>query len=206
MAKNDFTGGSSENFEQKWLCVFLIDVSALMEKDSLKKFDKELQNLRQSLMEDPLGQKTELCILTFGQGFQILQEPTLAESFKMPLLDVYHNYHKALENALIAAADKIEKRKCWYKETGQIFYRPILVLTTNTIRKELFYSDLLRLRDDLSARKYDFLNIGVDGSSILAIKDEILIRLKEDRSLFQMLFHVWDGQIDHLEDEPIFEK
>ncbi len=205
MARNDFLAERVENFEQKWLCVFLIDVSVLMEKDSLKELDKKLQDFRQSLLEDPLGQKAELCVITFGQGVQILQEPSLAESFKKPLLDIYYNHSKALDNAVHTAVDKIEKRKCWYKDTGQTFYRPLLVLFTNKlVREVMFYCDS-RIRDEVSARKYDFLNIGMNGDSLLAKKDEILIRQKEDRSLFQMLFHVWDSQIDHCEDVLILE-
>lgn len=205
MARNDFLAECIENFEQKWLCVFLIDVSVLMEKDSLKELDKKLQDLRQSLLEDPLGQKAELCVITFGQGVQILQEPSLAESFKIPLLDIYYNHNKALDNAVHTAVDIIEKRKCWYKDTGQAFYRPLLVLVTNKlVNEELFYRNSC-IRDDVSARKFDFLNVGMNGDSLFAKKDEILIRQKEDRSLFQMLFHVWDSQIDHCEDVLILE-
>lgn len=190
--------------EPKWLCVFLIDVSASMGKDSLVKLNKELRDFHQSIKEDEtLGQRTELCIMTYGQGVRILQEPSLVEDFTMP--DLSANYSVTLSKAIHGAIEKIKERVIWYKNTGQVFYRPLLVLATHKlVREELFYRDS-RIRDGVSARKFDFLNIGMNGDSLLAKKDEILIRQKEDRSLFQMLFHVWDSQIDHCEDVLVLE-
>lgn len=186
MTRNELHSESVVTFEQKWLCVILIDVSASMSEDSLKKLNKELQDLHQSLLEDPLRQKTELCIITFGQGFQILQEPTLTENFTIPMVVVDET--EVLANAVYNAVDKVEDRKNWYKLTRQPYYEPCIVLVTNEIKDWLYYSDaFVQVRKDVSLVRYSFLNVGMNGSSLLARKWNVLANLKDERSLFQML-------------------
>lgn len=177
--------------EPKWLCVFLIDVSASMGKDSLVKLNKELDDFYRLIKEDDTSRKRfELCISTFGESIQTLQKPALVENFTMPTVvregEVTH--------AIYAAVEVIKAREQWCKETGQHYYRPCLILMTDEADEKLFRSeDMRRLNDDLQQKKYDCLIVGMNGSSVYAHSTGMKINLKETRSLAQMLFSVWSS-------------
>ena len=189
MANNDFSVESAENFDQKWFCCFLIDISASMSDEDLAKLNEELRNLYRLIKEDEtLSQRCELCVMTFGQEVITLQEPTLVESFTMPKVV----REDGIIHAINCAVEKINARKRWYKETGQIFYRPCLFLVTNEADEKLLHRDEMKqLKEDVQLRKFDFLMVGMNGSSVYAHSSEIEIRMKDDRSLAQMLFSVW---------------
>ncbi len=179
--------------EPKWLCVFLIDVSASMGKESLMKLNKELEDFYRLIKGDDTSRKRfELCITTFGQGIQTLQKPSLVDSFTMPILDAENI--EVLVNAVNDVVERIKLRKRWYKETNQSYYRPCLVLVTNVANDKLYQSDAFaRIREDVSAKEYVFLNIGMNGSSVLARQGNVLTNLKDKRSLSQMLFPLFQS-------------
>ena len=190
MATNDFLDKSSENFEQKWLWVILVDVSASMSKEALAKLNKELCNLYRLIKEDETSsQRIELCVMTFGQEVRTLQEPALVENFAM--LNVVRD--NGIIHAIDCAVEKIKARKCWYKEIGQHYYRPCLVLVSDEANERLLYCDELKyFRENVQQREFDFLMVGMDGSSVYAHSTEIEIKMKDDRSLAQMLFPMWE--------------
>jgi uncharacterized protein YegL len=203
MANNDCL----ETFCEKWLCLFLIDVSASMGLDSLNKLNKDLSDFHRLVSEDAISSaQFELCITTFGQEFQVLQEPSLVENFSMPTLGA--NNTDSVADTIKKAVEKLEARKCWYKSTGQIFYRPCLVLVTLEANDMLYYSNsFAQVRADVENRKYDFLNWGTNGTSVLAKGKNVSIRLKETRTLVQMMYfiHNYDTSLyDHLEDAPVY--
>lgn len=200
-----------ETYEQKWLCLFLIDVSASMGEDSLGKLYKELSDFHRLISEDAVSSaRFELCITTFGQEFEVLQEPALVPNFTMPTIGV--NETDLIAGAMKKAVEKIESRKFWYKETGQPFYRPCLVLVTPEASDKLYYSSsFVQFREDVEARRYDFLNLGMNGTSVLANKGNVSIQLKESRSLTQVVYSVFhctnvdldEPMYDHREDDVI---
>ena len=123
MANNDFLFEEETNYEQKWFCLFLIDVSASMGDEALAKLNEELRNLYRLVKEDETSsQRIELCVMTFGQEVKTIQEPVLVENFTMPKVV----REDGIIHAIDCAVEKINARKRWYKETGQIFYRPCL--------------------------------------------------------------------------------
>lgn len=189
MATNDFPNECSVNFDQKWLCVLLVDVSASMSDEALMKVNEGLRKLHRLVKEDKTSSQCfELCVMTFGQEVKTLQEPALVENFTMPKVV----REDGIIHAIDCAVEKINARKCWYKETGQIFYRPCLFLVTNEADEKLLHCDELKhLKEDVQLRKFDFLMVGMNGSSVHAHSTEIEIRMKDDRSLAQMLFSVW---------------
>lgn len=189
MAYNDFPNESSVNFDQKWLCVLLIDVSSSMSDEALLRVNEELHNLYKLVKEDVTScQSFELCVMSFGQEVKILQWPALVESFSMPNVVRENGVVQAIDNAV----EMINARKHWYKETQQQFYRPCLFLVTNEADEKLLHCDELKhLKEDVQLRKFDFLMVGTDGSSVHAHSSEIEIRMKDDRSLAQLLFSMW---------------
>lgn len=189
MAENDFSAESVVNFEQKWFCVFLIDVSASMCEDALLRVNEELRNLHKLVKEDAVSsQRIEFCIMTFGQDVRILQKPALVENFTMPKVV----RDTGIIYAINSAVEAIYARKRWYKETCQVFYRPCLFLVTNEAdEKTLNFDEIKHIKEDVQHCEFDFLMVGMNGSSVHAHSSEIEIRMKDERSLAQILFAVW---------------
>lgn len=163
MAKNDFTGEDSVTFDSKWLCVLLIDVSASMSDEALLRVNEEIHNFISFIEKDEIAfNRMELCVMTFGQNVITLQEPAQVNSFAIPQIvrnsDVFHAVNYAVE--------KIKARKFWYKETGQPYYRPLLVLITSETNNELLQCDsYASIRKDVSEKQYQFLNYGMNDSN-----------------------------------------
>ena len=64
-------------------------------------------------------------------------------------------------------------------------------MTNKADEKLLHCDELKQLTEDVQHRKYDFLMVGMNGSSVHAHSSEIEIRMKDDRSLAQILFSMW---------------
>ena len=161
--KNEFyLTDSAENFEQKWLCVLLIDVSASMTDHALVRVNEELRNLYKLFQDDG---SLELCIMTYGQDVRTIQEPIVVADNEPPQVKRDTDTLRVLDCAI----KKVYTRKCWYKETGQPFWRPLIVHVTIEAQPELFYSDIFeQMRVDISDKKYDYLNYGMNGSIVFA--------------------------------------
>ena len=161
--KNEFySTESAENFETKWLCVLLIDVSASMSDHALAVLNDELRNLYKLFQDDG---SLELCLMTYGQDVRIIQEPSVVQDNEPHQVKRDADTLRALECAI----QKIYTRKCWYKETGQTFWRPLIVHVTIEAQTELFYSDIFeQMRVDISNKRYDYLKYGMNGSIVFA--------------------------------------
>lgn len=74
----------------------------------------------------------------------------------------------ALVDAMDAAIDLVEDRKRWYKNTGQTYYRPWIILMTDG--EPNAGQDIKRLaqriKSDTANKKYVFLPIGVTGANM----------------------------------------
>jgi len=195
MAKNDFSAESAENFEQKCLCVLVLDVSGSMreivDKSNMKytgekvymdgkqynlvtggvsKLDLLNEGLRNFYNEicadETTSQRLELSIITFNDYVKVVQEPALPENITIPTLEA--DGDTALADAVNEAIDKVEARKKWYKETGQPYYRPWIILMTDGEPNKGQDIDSLaqRIQGDTAAKKYAFLPVGVEGADM----------------------------------------
>ena len=192
MAKIDssFFKGEETNYEKKWFCLFLIDVSTSMSEEALLRVNEELHNLHKLVKEDiTSSQYFEFCVMTFGQEVKTVQEPALVENFTMPKVV----RKDGIIHALDCAVEKINARKCWYKITGQIFFRPCLFLVTNKADEKLLHCDELKhLKEEVQKQRFDLLMIGMNGSSVHAHHSNVEIRLKDSLSLAQLLYSAWN--------------
>lgn len=191
MAKNDFSAEVAENYEQKCLCVLVLDVSGSMNKiidDStcidtgrqafidgkmyniveggisrLDKLNEGLQNFYEEISnDDTTSQRLEISIVTFNDTVTILQEPSLISNMHMPTLEA--DGETALVDAVYEAIDIVAARKKWYKQTNQPYYRPWIILMTDGEPNEGQDIDNLadRIKLDTASKRYAFLPIGVD--------------------------------------------
>jgi len=195
MAKNDFSAESAENYEQKCLCVLVLDISGSMreivDKSNMtytgetvymdgKEYDlvtggvSKLDLLNQGLADfyneivndETTSQRLELCIITFNDNVEVLQEPALLDNVTIPTLR--GEGETAMADAINVAIDKVDARKRWYKETGQTYYRPWIILMTDGVPNADQDMDSLafRIKVDTEAKKYAFLPVGVEGADM----------------------------------------
>ena len=199
MAKNDFSAESAENFEQKCLCVLVLDVSGSMREivdegnmhftgetvymdgkkynlvtGGIMKIDLLNQGLHdfynEIISDETTSQRLELSIITFNDNVQVVQEPALPENVIVP--ELHGDGDTALADAVNEAIDKVEARKNWYKQTGQPYYRPWIILMTDGEPNAGQDIDSLarRIKSDTAAKKYAFLPVGVEGADMSVLQ------------------------------------
>ena len=195
MAKNDFSAESAENFEQKCLCVLVLDISGSMreivDKSNMiytgekvymdgKEYDlvtggiSKLDLLNQGLKDfyaeiisdETTSQRLELCIISFNDYVRVVQEPALPDNVIIP--ELQGEGETAMADAINEAIDKVEARKKWYKETGQPYYRPWIILMTDGVpnKGQDINSLAQRILQDTEDKKYAFLPVGVEGADM----------------------------------------
>ena len=170
MAKNDFSAESAENFEQKCLCVLVLDVSGSMRGEPIAELNRGLQDFYNEIKEDETtSQRLEVSIMTFNDNVKTLQEPALVDNFTMPTLTAFGS--TAMVDAVNEAIEKVEARKNWYKETGQPYYRPWIILMTDGEPDDDQDVDGLakQIKQDTESKKYMFLPIGVGKDANMSV-------------------------------------
>lgn len=195
MAKNDFSAESAENFEQKCLCVLVLDVSGSMREivdksnmiytgekvymdgkeynlvtGGISKLDLLNQGLKdfynEIISDETTSQRLELCIISFNDYVRVVQEPALPDNVIIP--ELQGEGETAMADAINEAIDKVEARKKWYKETGQPYYRPWIILMTDGVpnKGQDINSLAQRILQDTENKKYAFLPVGVEGADM----------------------------------------
>lgn len=201
MANNNFnfSAESAENYEQKCLCVLVLDTSGSMneivdstgvratgqtvESDGnvyniveggISKLDKLNEGLfsffEEIVDDDTTDQRLELAIITFNDNVQIVQEPALPSNIAIQPLEA--DGETALVEAVYSAIDLVIARKAWYKQTGQLYYRPwIILMTDGEPNRGSNINELSnRIKDDTSNKRYVFLPIGVDNANMAILQ------------------------------------
>lgn len=159
-----FQGESPENYEQKCLCVLVLDISTSMSGEPISQLNHGLHDFHRAVSQDfTASQRLEVSLVTFGSSAKCIQEPALVGNFEMPTL--YCNGSTKLVDGVRTALAIIENRKKWYKETGQNYFRPMIVLITDGEPDS--DQDINGLSSELSAKiaskGFMFYTIGVQG-------------------------------------------
>ena len=199
MAKNDFFGESAENYEQKCLCVLVLDISGSMNEiiDDSNVVDtgrqvfvdgktynvvqggiSKLDNLNEGLKsfydeiynDETTSQRLEIAIVTFNDQVKCIQSPSLITNMDMPTL--LADGDTALVDAMNEAIDLVADRKSWYKSTNQTYYRPwIILMTDGEPNQGQDVSTLAaRIKKDCNDKRYAFLPIGVDNANMAILQ------------------------------------
>jgi uncharacterized protein YegL len=159
-----FQGETPYNYEQKCLCILVLDASGSMGGEPIRELNRGLQEFYAAVEEDLIAaNRLEVCIVTFGSDIKTIQEPSLITGFDMPNLSP--NGTTRLVDAVREAMKKTEERKQWYKETGQPYYRPIMVLITDgEPDKDQDVAGLSKeIKEAVDAKKFTFFGLGVKG-------------------------------------------
>ncbi|MCW3466958.1 vWA domain-containing protein [Chitinophaga nivalis] len=159
-----FEGQSPDNYEQKCLCVLVVDISGSMAGEPINQLNRGLQDFHKEVLTDFVAsQRLEVSMVTFGSTAQCIQEPTLVNNFQMPTL--FTNGSTKLVDGVRLAMNLIENRKKWYKETGQNYFRPMIILITDG--EPDAEQDVNGLSNEVSSaigsKKFMFYSLGVRG-------------------------------------------
>lgn len=174
MAKNDFSSEVAENYEQKCLCVLVLDVSGSMSGSPIRDLNNGLQDFYDEISNDPTtSQRLEVAIVTFSDVVSTIQPPALVENFTMPKLSA--RGLTATVTAVREAIDLVAARKAWYKTTNQSYYRPWIILMTDGEPDSDQDVDGLaqQIKQDTAKKHYEFVPIGVGERANMGVLSKI---------------------------------
>ena len=161
---NYFSAETPDNYEQKCLCILVLDTSSSMDGQPINELNNGLQEFYRAIQRDEVAsERLEIAIITFDSNVNVALEPQLIDNFDMPRLRTTGSTQ--LVDGVRLGIEKIEKRKEWYKETGQPYYRPIMVLITDG--EPDYDQDIDGLSIDVdnavNEKKLTFFGLGVRG-------------------------------------------
>lgn len=169
MADNDFKGESPLNYTEKILCVLVLDVSTSMVGNPIDMLNKGLQDFYKIIENDPLiSQMLEVSLISFNNRVNVEQAPALVADFTLPRLFAEAVGSDAMVDAIKEAIGLVAARKEWYKENGQTYYRPWIILMCKCDLDD--YQDVIGLSNTIKAdsveKKYYFQPISIDGKNM----------------------------------------
>lgn len=159
-----FGGESPENYEQKCLCVLVLDVSGSMSGDPIDQLNQGLKDFQKELQNDFVAaQRIEVAIVTFGSTVNTVVQPKLSADFEMPTLNTSGS--TKMVDGVRAAINIVEERKNWYKSTGQTYYRPWIMLITDgePDRDQDVVGLSSEINNKIDSKGFSFYAVGVEG-------------------------------------------
>ena len=120
-----------ENYEQKCLCVLVLDTSGSMNASgAIKELNDGLVAFKNDTMQDPVTRdRLEVAIVSFNSKVDVVQQPDILPNIQIPTLQA------SGQTQLVAAIEKaqeiIDTRKQYYKSQGIPYYRPWIVVMTD---------------------------------------------------------------------------
>jgi Uncharacterized protein encoded in toxicity protection region of plasmid R478, contains von Willebrand factor (vWF) domain len=172
MGAERFAGESAQNFEQKCLCVLVLDVSGSMKGEKLdelnngvKSFFSQIQNC--DGVAEGTKDQLEVAIIQFDEDVRILRDPKLIEDDEFPPTLEQRGSVTETVLAIEEAIKLSEDRKAFYKSTGQRYYRPWIILMTDgePYGKKASQADIdeisAKVAVDSQGKKYMMMGIGI---------------------------------------------
>ena len=127
---NAFSVQTPDNYQQKCCCILVLDVSGSMDGQPIDELNSGLQDFYNEIKQDTTtADRLEVGIIEFSDQVVTLVDPTLVENFDMPILNCKGTTKMA--DAVEEAIKVVRAKKDWYKQTGQPYYRPWIILMTD---------------------------------------------------------------------------
>jgi len=171
---SDFKVGQVEqpvNYQQKCCCVMVLDVSGSMSGDPIRQLNEGLQSFYEEIKNDPVSRdRLEVAVVEFSDKVNTLIDPSLIENFTMPTLSTKGT--TALVDGVREGISIVKARKAWYKQTGQTYYRPWVILITDGAPDSGQEIDGLasEVRQAVADKDFVFFAVGVDGADMSVLQ------------------------------------
>lgn len=162
-----------ENFEQKCLCVLVLDTSGSMNANgAIKELNDGLIVFKNDTMQDDVARdRLEVSIVSFNSKVEVIQEPDILPNIQIPTLQA--SGQTQLVAAIKKAQEIVETRKQYYKSQGIPYFRPwIVVMTDGDPYPAGQDVDGIAavIKEDVLNKKYVFYIIGIGNE----IQDSVL--------------------------------
>lgn len=172
MGAERFAGESAQNMEMKCLCVLVLDVSGSMRGEKLNALNDGVRDFFTQIqtgdgVAENLIDQLEIAIIQYDEAVKILRDPKLLEENETPPTLEERGSTTETVVAMEEAIKLVEDRKAFYKETGQKYYRPWIVLMTDgePYGERATQADIDNISDrvkrESDAKKYMMMGIGV---------------------------------------------
>lgn len=151
-------------YEQKCLCVFIIDTFRLKNDMAINEVALGIQRILEGFESDEASrERVEVSFITydfFSDEIRVVQEPVPISQAAIPSLTV-NTDDTSLTRALYMAMDVVDKQVTWYKNVGIPYYRPWIFLISSGMSLLSCKIDVIanRIKQDTSNKKYVFLPI-----------------------------------------------
>lgn len=162
----NFIAESPENYEQKCCCVLVLDVSGSMAGKPIDELNKGIKEFYDDIVNDSTSaNRLEVAVVEFSSSVNTLIDPSLVQNFTMPNLNTKDT--TALVDGVREGIKIVKDRKDWYKQTGQPYYRPWVILITDGEPDS--GQDLtglsLEIQNAMNAKEFFFFALGVQGAN-----------------------------------------
>ena len=162
-----YTDEEPLNYDQKCPVVIVIDRSGSMSGDPIDECNKGLKLFETEVPKDATCKaRLDIAVVSFGSDTKIERDFGLIEQAPMPQLVI--NGSTKMVDALNVAIEILDKRKMWYRETGQNYYRPYLILITDgapDVDQDISGISA-RLKMMASGKHFNFWPIAVEGANM----------------------------------------
>lgn len=163
----NFSAESPQNYEQKCCCVLVLDVSYSMVGSPIDELNKGIKEFYNDIQHDSTtANRLEVAVVEFSSTVRTLVDPSLAEHFTMPVLTAKDS--TALVDGVREGIQIVRSRKDWYKQTGQPYYRPWVILITDGAPDA--GQDLeglsVEIKEAVARKEFFFFAIGVQGANM----------------------------------------
>lgn len=166
-----FETESPENYQQKCCCALVIDVSGSMKGDPIYELNVGLQEFYNDIKTDSTtSDRLEVSLIEFSEVVNTLIPPTLVSNFSMPTLTTKGT--TKLVDGVREGINIVRSRKAWYKETGQPYYRPWIILITDGApdSDQDIQGLTSEINDGVITKDFFFFAIGVQGADMNLLK------------------------------------
>jgi uncharacterized protein YegL len=145
-----------------------------MAGESIDQLNRGIQDFLREIRADKpnLAQKLELGIITFDTNVSRIIEPKLAEfiDFKPLAVDGLTEMVEGVREGI----KMVDQRKQWYKKTGQMYFRPWVIMITDgdpdSDQDGQFRELSEEIRSGMDGEAFWFMAIGVAGAKMATLQ------------------------------------
>jgi uncharacterized protein YegL len=171
MANNDFGNiETPDNYEQKTICCFVVDVSGSMYGEPIKELNQGLKLFHDEILNDSMqAKRLEVAVVEFSSEVKTVVEASLPHKFSMPTLTTKGSTR--MVDGVREAITLVTERKDYYKKSGQPYLRPWIILITDGAPDG--DQDVDGLEREIEAgtkgKNFVFLPIAVSGADMVVL-------------------------------------